>query len=226
MPGCGWARYFGGSLLVARGCLARRGCSPTTGRSRGWASEPSSVLCQLYGMFAALFAVPLLGERLRPRQLLWMLLSFGGIVLMQGGLRYESALPVAAGVLAAVLAGGVVVSIRALHRSESTPTIFAAQCAWCVILLAPIAFRGGQSGFSAGMLAGVVAGGLCAAAAQLALTQGFRYLTAASGSAAQMALPAFIGIGGVLLFGETYSLAGGIGVLLALGGAFLAVRRA
>ncbi|MFV1996301.1 MAG: EamA family transporter, partial [Verrucomicrobiales bacterium] len=58
----------------------------------------------------------------------------------------------------------------------------------------------------------LTAAAIAAGYGQLALTQGFRLLKVSTGASIQMALPVFTTLGGILLFGETFSvpqLAGG-----------------
>lgn len=180
-----------------------------------------------YVIWGALLAVWLLGERFR------LPLAFGSVAALTGlGLLTNAfaggARPSPYDLLAvtgAFASAWVVVTIRQLHATEHTSTIFAAQCAYGLLICALPALLHRAS---IAPLAWVVMtlAGCFAAGGQIAMTRAFRDLPVAEGSLLQMLVPVGIAAGGCLLFGERFApheLIGG-GLILA-GTAFTAIRR-
>jgi drug/metabolite transporter (DMT)-like permease len=180
-----------------------------------------------YVIFGALLAVWMLGERFSPA------LAVGGVAALAGlGLLTN---PFATGaqtgwwdllaVLTALASAYVVVTIRQLHATEHTATIFASQCVYGLLLCAaPAIALAGRSSAIGWML--MLIASVAAAAGQLAMTRAFRDLSVAEGSLLQMLVPLGIAVGGVLLFGETFTGAEAAGAALILAGtAFTVVRR-
>lgn len=180
-----------------------------------------------YVIFAALLAVWWLRERFDGSLAVGSLAALGGLALLTN--------PFASGthtgfwdflaVLTAVASAYVVVTIRQLHATEHTATIFAAQCVYGLLICgAPAALQ--HETISALGWAFMIAAGAAAAAGQLAMTRAFRDLPVAEGSLLQMLVPLGIAAGGVVFFGEHFTgleLAGA-GLILA-GTAFTALRR-
>lgn len=120
----------------------------------------------------------------------------------------------------------VVVTIRRLHaEGETTPTIFAAQCVYGLLICAiPAALHiQSISPLGWGLMCGA---GVCAGVGQLAMTAGFRHLSVAEGSLLQMLVPLGIAAGGYVFFQEyfhPYELLGA--ALIVAGTMFTMVRR-
>jgi drug/metabolite transporter (DMT)-like permease len=125
--------------------------------------------------------------------------------------------------LGALASAIVIVIIRKLHERERTPTIFAAQCAWGLVLsAAPTALETHAPGALAiGLL---VVSGLLAGFGQLAMTASYKALPVAEGSLYQALLPLGIAIGGVAFFGEHYALREALGGALIVVSCILAAR--
>ena len=173
-----------------------------------------------YVVFAALLAVPLLGEPLRASLIVSALLALAGLGLLTGALvgvweigRYE-----VIGLLVALASAWIVVAIRRLLRDGvSTPTVFASQCIYGLLFCAPFALREATLP-SPGNITGLIAAGLCAAFGQLCMTHAYRSLPVAEGALLQTLVPFGIAAGGVLFFGETLTLhetAGGLLIVAA-----------
>lgn len=181
-----------------------------------------------YVIWGALLAAWMLREKLRPGVLIGGVAALAGLGLLTNVFS-TSAHPGPYDLLAFVaawLSAYVVVTIRQLHDTEHTATIFAAQCVYGLIIC----------GLPAGLtylpvppavwtvllIAGVTAG-----IGQLAMTRAFRDLPVAEGSLIQMLVPLGIALGGMVFFGERFTLHEFIGAALILGGtAFTAVRSA
>jgi drug/metabolite transporter (DMT)-like permease len=180
-----------------------------------------------YVIFGALMAVWLLGERFRAVLAIGSVAALAGLALLTNvfaaGARAD-----AYDLLAVITALGsayVVVTIRQLHATEHTATIFAAQCVYglLICMIPALLNLSGVSLLGASMM---LLAGLFAAAGQIAMTHAFRDLPVAEGSLLQMLVPVGIAIGGVLFFGEHFAPHDLIGAALILGGtAFTAVRR-
>jgi drug/metabolite transporter (DMT)-like permease len=114
-----------------------------------------------------------------------------------------------------VLAGLSVVLVKQLQETESTSTIYFAQCLvgfWMVIVPA------GAAPYSVGY-AGViilVLIGLLAAAGQLIMTEGYRYIPVATASIFVMTAPALNISAGALLFHEQFTMRTAVGSLVVL----------
>ena len=122
----------------------------------------------------------------------------------------------------AVLAALVVVVNRQLTRTETSATIFASQCLYGLLLALPFALHQAIHLTTSDLVMLSVAG-LCAAFGQLAMTEGFRFLTVAVGGAYQITLPLVISVGGILLFGEHFTPVQMLGAMLILAGSFQTV---
>lgn len=180
-----------------------------------------------YVIFGALMAVWLLGERFRLALALGSIGALVGLALLTNafsGHAHADGYDILA-VFTALGSAYVVVTIRQLHATEHTSTIFAAQCVYgLLICLIPAALSPHEASPLALLL--MAAAGLFAACGQIAMTHAFRYLPVAEGSLLQMLVPVGIAVGGVLFFGEHFTLNDLIGAALILGGtAFTAVRR-
>jgi drug/metabolite transporter (DMT)-like permease len=177
--------------------------------------------------FAALAAVFFLGEPLSPARAAGIALALGGLALLTGTAGAVLAPPglwEGIGLAGAIMAAAVILFIRQLIRTESSATIFGAQCVYGLLLSAPVAAWGGRA-ISAAEAAGLSLAALAAIAGQLAMTEGFRHLSVAAGGALQLLTPLVVTAGGVLWFGEAFAPAQALGAALILAGTFTALRR-
>ncbi len=128
-------------------------------------------------------------------------------------------------VVAALLSAYVVVTIRQLHTTEHTSTIFGAQCVYGLLICAlPAALTYEPLpplAWVVILLASLTAGG-----GQLTMTRAFRDLPVAEGSLLQMLVPIGVALGGAAFFGEHFSVYEILGAALILAGtAFTSARR-
>ncbi len=119
----------------------------------------------------------------------------------------------------------VVVTIRQLHGSEHTSTIFAALCFYGLLFcLVPTLFRYQQPPL--GAWPWLLASGLCVSFAQLAMTQAYRDLPVGQGSQLQILVPPGTALGGWLLFSEMFSGQELLGAVLILASTvFIMIKR-
>jgi drug/metabolite transporter (DMT)-like permease len=120
-------------------------------------------------------------------------------------------------IIGATAAGLCIVMVRHLRHSETTSTIFAAQCIFTLIITIAIAgdrlLMYNMQALGLTFLAAItVVGG------QLAITESFRHINVAKGSTLQMLTPALTVLLSALLIGEHFSmleLIGGAAILIA-----------
>ncbi|YCM45990.1 DMT family transporter [Verrucomicrobiaceae bacterium 227] len=156
-----------------------------------------------YPVFAALLAALFLKESLGTQKLVWILTGFTGLIIfvgpksLEGGISFFDLLAIAG----ALIAAGVVVLIRTLHRSEHSATIFASQAIYCIILAAPLSTSSTLS-LPPLALIGLALAGIIVAGGQLAMTFAYRHLEVSKGASMQMLLPIATALGAWLLFDE------------------------
>lgn len=180
-----------------------------------------------YVIIGAVLAVWFLGERFRAALAIGGVAALGGLALLTNafGAGSHANLYDLLGIATAFASAYVVVTIRQLHSTDHTSTIFAAQCIYGLLLCGvPAALHPQPVSLSAWvMMAGA---GVFAALGQIAMTRGFRELPVAEGSLLQMLVPLGIAAGGAVFFAERFSAQELIGAALILGGtAFTALRR-
>ncbi|MFN2166886.1 MAG: DMT family transporter [Anaerolineae bacterium] len=209
-------------LLVARGLLGGAGVTIFYASIVHLGLAKGTVISYSYPIFAALIGAATIGEHLGGRQVSAIAVAFVGLVLTVGGnwtdLGAVGGMEALA-LLGAVLAGAVIVIIRKLRETDTTSTIFMAQC---LVGLALVAGPAGRVDWNLtpaewGILAGV---GLFAAAGQLLMTHSYKYLPVAQGAVLGMLTPVFNVLLGISLFHETMTLPSGMGMLLVLWAGF------
>jgi drug/metabolite transporter (DMT)-like permease len=180
-----------------------------------------------YVIFGALMAVWLIGERFRVVLALGSVAALAGLALLTNAFApgtHATGYDLIA-IVTALCAAYVVVTIRQLHATEHTSTIFAAQCVYGLLLcMIPALLHLQQVSLAAGSL--MLLAGLFAGTGQILMTHAFRLLPVAEGSLLQMLVPVGIAAGGVVFFGEHFAVHDLVGAALILGGtAVSAVRR-
>jgi drug/metabolite transporter (DMT)-like permease len=176
-----------------------------------------------YVLFSALLAVWMLGEIFRRPLALGALAALTGLGLLTGALAgFDRVGPYDAVALVCALASAwIVVAIRQLHQEGiATATIFASQCVYGLLLCAPFLIANATWPEPA-VCAGLVLGGCCAGAGQLAMTSAYRHLAVAEGALIQTLVPLGIASGGLLFFGETLGWAELTGGLLIVAGSVI-----
>jgi len=213
--------------LIERGLLGGTGvyltylCVVKLGAGR------ATFINNTYVIWGALLAAWILREKLRPALLIGGAASLTGLALLTNVLGSGRAPGLYDGlaVVAALVSAWVVVTIRQLHASEHSSTIFAAQCFYGLLLCGGPALVQLQPITPLALTLTLLAS-VTAAVAQLAMTRAFRDLDVAEGSLLQMLVPVGIAAGGVLFFGERFTVHELAGAALILGGtAFIALRQ-
>ncbi len=179
-----------------------------------------------YVIFAALMAVVMVGERYRPSLGVGSAAALGGLALLTnafaGGVHagpYDFL-----AVAGALGSAYVVVTIRQLHATEHTATIFAAQCVYGLLVCGVPAMLHPEP-VSLGAWGVMVLAGTFAAAGQISMTRAFRDLPVAEGSLLQMLVPLGIAAGGAVFFHERFAPHELAGAALILAGTTLTALR-
>ena len=208
-----------GRLLVSRGVLGALGTAAYYTTLPVLGAGKATLIGNTWSIWAALMAVPLLGEKLTPRKIVGLLLAIAGIALIteiERGHEAHLGMHELIAIGGALVAACVVVVIRQLTRTESSGTIFASQCLYTGLLALPFCAPYSWPGLTdVGLL---ILAALSASCGQLGMTEGFRYLPVSVGGAFQMLLPLLITAGGCFLFAETFTLMQSLGAALILAG--------
>lgn len=181
-----------------------------------------------YVIWGALLAAWMLKEKLQPSVLIGGVAALTGIGLLTNVFSAGASPGVydLLAVVSALLSAYVVVTIRQLHATEHTSTIYSAQCAYGLLICAMPAILTYQP-LPGRAWALMLVASLAAGVGQLAMTRAFRDLPVAEGSLLQMLVPLGIALGGMAFFHEHFALHEALGAALILGGtAFTAVRSA
>lgn len=215
--------------------LILRGLSGLLGTAAYYWTVPTlgagkaTLICNTYVVFASLLAALCLGESLTPRRFLWLSLAFVGIVLLTGpsldGAGFSLGLNELIALAGALTAAWSVILIRQLVRDHSVGTIYLSQCIWIFL---PMLFLTGRELPGLGV-SDILLLTLAAAAAgygQLAMNEGYRFLSVSSGGSLQMLWPVLTTLGGILFFGETFALLQAIGAVFILGAIWRVSARA
>ncbi len=222
-----WKRLFTERLLAERGLIGTLGIASFYATLGALGAGKATLINNSWSVFAAVMAAIFLGERLGLVRFLGLCVALSGLALLLG-VGWDILGTVHAfewlAVVGAVLSAWAVVAIRQLSATHSSALIYASQCIYCLLVALPFA------GTDLAAMSGAQWGWICGAAvavslAQLAMTEGFRYLTVSAGGAFQMGLPLVISSLSVVLFGETFSHSQIWGAFLIIGGSLVTVLR-
>ena len=222
-----FTRLFRNSKLAGRGLVGGAGVYAFYLTVVHLGAGRATFINNTYVIFGALAAVWWLGERFRLPLAIGSVAALGGLALLTNAFAAGSQVGPydVLAVITALASAYVVVTIRQLHATEHTATIFAAQCVYGLILCAVPAALHLQVVSTPGGIMMIIAG-ILAGAGQITMTRSFRDLPVAEGSLLQMLVPLGIAVGGVIFFGERFASHELIGAALILGGTtFTAVRR-
>jgi drug/metabolite transporter (DMT)-like permease len=215
-------RSFQSWLLASRGVLGALGTAAYYTTIGPLGAGKATLIGNTWTIFAAIMAAFVLHERLGWVKLIGILLALAGLSLLTGlapGTITQFGHHELVALTGAVLAAAVVVVIRQLTRTETSATIFSSQCIYALLLAVPLAVPH-LTALNAMDVVLLIAAALCASVGQLAMTEGFRYLSVAAGGAFQMTVPVVISLASVTLFAESFTLAQAIGGLLVLWGSY------
>ncbi len=220
------SHLFKNSKLIGRGIVGSLGVYGYYLTVIHLGAGRATFINNTYVILGALMAVVMIGERFR------FALAIGGAAALAGLALLTNVL--GSGVhadfydlVAVVVAFGsayIVVTIRQLHATEHTSTIFAAQCVYGLLLcLGPALFH--PEPVSGTAWAVMITAGVCAAAGQITMTRAFRDLPVAEGSLLQMLVPLGVAVGGAAFFHEHFTLSELVGAALILVGTVFTARR-
>lgn len=213
-------------LLVLRGFFGVLGSIayyftiPTLGPGK------ATLISNTYVVIASVIAIKLLREKMPLQKLVGNLIAVVGLVLLLGVSPAELSKVGWNELLAifgATMAACTVIVIRQLTQSESSATIFSSQCIYILLFSLPFSIASFNSRLSVIEVGLLSIAALCATVGQLAMTEGFRYLTIAVGGAFQNLGPVLIALGGILWFDEIFSPSQGAGAILILTGCYWTV---
>ena len=218
-------RSFLSWLLASRGVLGALGTAAYYTSVGPLGAGKATLIGNTWCVWAAIMAAFVLHERLGLMKVPGIVIAIVGLGLLTDispeSLAHDGKW-VAVALAGAILAALVVVVIRQLTKTETTATIFASQCMYGLLLALPFAARH-VIHLTAIDVTLLLVAAMCASVGQIGMTEGFRYLTVAAGGAFQITLPLFISTGGVLFFGEHFSLVQALGGALILAGSFQTV---
>ena len=159
-----------------------------------------------YPLFASVCAFFLLKEHLRQSYFVYITFALIGLVLVFADDCIGNSNPFynALAVIGAAAGGLCVVMIRHLRHSETTSTIFAAQCVFTLII-AIIVARDRLIVCNLQALGFTLIASITVVSGQLTLTESFRHINVAKGSTLQMLTPALTILMSALLINEHFS---------------------
>lgn len=184
----------------------------------------SSIIINMYPVFAMIFSVILLKERIGWFRIVSIAAALCGLLLVLSEQKSDNVLQWYPGiyellcVCGALLGGLAVVSVKKLHTTDTSTAIFYSQCLigfLLVLLPAGIKNSQGYHEFTDSIL--MVTIGICAAVGQLVLTSGYRYIKVSTGSLLTMSGPVFTLFAGIFVFGEPFTTRILIGSIIILG---------
>jgi drug/metabolite transporter (DMT)-like permease len=218
-------RIFLSRLLASRGVMGALGTAAYYFSIGPLGAGKATLIGNTWTAWSAILAAAVLHERLGLVKSLGIAVAIFGLLLLTG-ISPESLMQDGKWELlslcGAVLSAFAIVVIRQLTGTETSATIFASQCVYGLLLALPFAAPHFARLSLADYLV-VLTAGLCASIGQLAMTEGFRFLTVASGGAYQMAVPLLISVGGVFFFNEHFTWSQAIGGSLIIFGSFQTV---
>lgn len=185
-----------------------------------------SVYIYSYPIFATIFSMIMLKEKVEPIKFLIIAVSFAGLVLLSLGGGKGSLLGIGIWELIAiagsVTTGLAVVFVKKLHDSDNSMAIFFSQCIvgfW--LFLVPSGATQAKGNLTEILLLVLV--GVVATIGQLFMTEGYKHVNVATGSMLQSLVPVFNLLSGWLIFKEKFSTIEIIGAFIIVGSCFLLV---
>jgi len=167
-----------------------------------------SVYIYSYPIFATLFSMMILKEKVERIKFVVIFISFAGLVLLSLGGGKESLAGMGIyeliAIAGSVITGLAVVFVKKLHDSDNSYAIFFSQCIvgfWMFLIPSGIT----QSEGNLTELLLLVLVGVVATIGQLFMTEGYRYVNVATGSLLQSMVPVFNLISGWLIFHEQFN---------------------
>ncbi|MBA4408415.1 MAG: DMT family transporter [Bacteroidota bacterium] len=185
-----------------------------------------SVYIYSYPIFATLFSMLILKEKVEPIKFVVIFISFAGLVLLSvgggkgslDGMGFYELIAIAG----SVITGLAVVFVKKLHDSDNSYAIFFSQCIvgfW--MFLVPSGATQADGNMTELLLLVLV--GVVATIGQLFMTEGYKYVNVATGSLLQSMVPVFNLLAGWLIFNEQFSIIEILGAFVIVGSCFALV---
>lgn len=224
----GWKLLFTNRLMLERGIIGSLGIAAFYYTLAGLGAGKATLINNSWSLFAAVMAAWLIREPLGILRAAGLVIALFGLALLLGvgwdvlaSIHFMEGLALVGAILSAI----AVIAIRQLSATTSSALIYASQCVYCFLIGLPFALPE-LGNLAAAQWAWMFMAAVAVSFAQIAMTEGFRYLTVASGGAFQMALPLVITAFSVWLFGEHFSQTQFFGgVLIVLGSGVTVLRR-
>jgi len=185
-----------------------------------------SVYIYSYPIFATIFSMIMLKEKVEPIKFVIIAVSFAGLILLSIGGGKGSLLGIGIWELIAiagsVTTGLAVVFVKKLHDSDNSMAIFFSQCIvgfW--LFLIPSGATQAKGNLTEIFLLVLV--GVVATTGQLFMTEGYKHVNVATGSMLQSLVPVFNLLSGWLIFKEKFSSIEIIGAFIIVGSCFMLV---
>lgn len=185
-----------------------------------------SVYVYSYPIFATLFSMLILKEKVEPIKFVVIFISFAGLVLLSVGGSRESLAGMGIyeliAVAGSVISGLAVVFVKKLHNSDNSYAIFFSQCIvgfW--MFLVPSGATQAKGDIAEVLLLVLV--GVAATIGQLFMTEGYKYVNVATGSLLQSMVPVFNLLSGWLIFHEQFSTVEMVGAFVIVSSCFVLV---
>jgi drug/metabolite transporter (DMT)-like permease len=209
------ANLFTNPRLIARGVI---GAISTVGFYQAIiyiGAGRATFINNTYVVWAGLFAVWFLGEKLKPRLMMSCVATLIGLALLTKVLStgMKPGVYDAIALFTAFGSASVTVLIRSPHNTEHTSTIFGSQCLYGTIICGIPAVLSG-SGIPTGYWPELIGASLLATSSQLFMTRAYRELPVGKGVLFQTLVPVGVTIGGVILFQENFSGSDIVGAIL------------
>ncbi len=181
----------------------------------------ASLIINTYPIFGTIFGIFILKEKVSKSTMAAMAVAFMGLmmVLSKGesltAISFDFDLYTILTIVGAILGGLSVVQIKRLTKSESSSSIFLAQClVGSFIMLIPAGSMPIE--LSQKTLAILIMMGVFATVGQLFITEGIRHVKIATSSLISMLGPILTIFAGAVLFDEPFTSRMGIGVIITL----------
>ncbi len=209
------SHLFTNTRLIARGVI---GAITTVGFYQAiiyLGAGRATFINNTYVVWAALFAVWFLGEKLKPRLMMSCVATLVGLALLTKILSTGMNPGIYDGIalLTAFGSASVAVLIRSLHNGEHTSTIFGSQCLYGMLICGIPAMLSG-SVIPTGLWPALIGTSLLATSSQLFMTRAYRELPVGKGVIFQTLVPVGVTIGGIILFNEEFYSSDIIGAIL------------
>lgn len=184
-----------------------------------------SVYIYSYPIFATLFSMLILKEKVEPVKFVVIFISFAGLILLSVGGKGSLAgmgIYEMIAIAGSITSGLAVVFVKKLHDRDNSYAIFFSQCIvgfW--MFLIPSGTTQAKGDLTELMLLVLV--GVVATIGQLFMTEGYKYVNVATGSLLQSMVPVFNLFSGWFIFHEQFTPMEIAGAIVIVGSCFALV---